>query len=96
MTCNGPDGPFHCSHPGWDYVSGWGVPDIRHLMLDIDGRTNPVLTQSAATATPSPQAAPLPNTFSTLRPAPQPLLWLGALVLLVVLAAGGLRLRRRS
>jgi hypothetical protein len=97
ITCNGPDGPFHCSHPGWDYVSGWGVPDIRHLMLDIDGRTNPVLKQSAATASPSPSpsAAPLPNTFSSPEPGAQRL-WPGVLVLFLVAAAGGLRLRRRG
>jgi hypothetical protein len=31
---------------GWDYVSGWGVPDVTKLMQDVDGRvrpTNPVL-----------------------------------------------------
>ncbi len=31
---------------GWDYVSGWGVPDVAHLMKDLDGKltpTNPVL-----------------------------------------------------
>ncbi len=28
--------------PGWDNVSGWGVPDVTRLMLDLDGRTLPV------------------------------------------------------
>jgi pseudomonalisin len=23
--------------PGWDYVSGWGVPDLAHLAADVDG-----------------------------------------------------------
>jgi pseudomonalisin len=27
---------------GWDYVSGWGVPDVAHLMQDVDGRLTPV------------------------------------------------------
>jgi hypothetical protein len=31
---------------GWDYVSGWGVPDVTNLMKDLDGKiqpTNPIL-----------------------------------------------------
>ena len=40
VSCNGPN-PYNCSHPGWDYTSGWGVPDVTHLMLDVDGKTAP-------------------------------------------------------
>ncbi|MEA2672015.1 MAG: pseudomonalisin [Chloroflexota bacterium] len=37
---------------GWDYVSGFGSPDVTNLMRDIDGRTLPV------TATPNIGAPP--------------------------------------
>jgi subtilase family serine protease len=40
VTCNGVT-PLNCSHPGWDYTSGWGVPDVKNLMLDIAGTTKP-------------------------------------------------------
>ncbi|HZQ29099.1 MAG TPA: protease pro-enzyme activation domain-containing protein [Acidimicrobiales bacterium] len=40
VTCNGVT-PLNCSHPGWDYTSGWGVPDVKNLMFDIDGTTTP-------------------------------------------------------
>ena len=34
----GTNGPYHAA-AGWDYVSGWGVPDVTALLLDVDGRT---------------------------------------------------------
>ncbi len=34
----GSNGPYHAA-AGWDYVSGWGVPDVTALLLDVDGRT---------------------------------------------------------
>jgi subtilase family serine protease len=40
VSCNGPT-PDNCSHPGWDYTSGWGTPDVANLMLDVDGKTAP-------------------------------------------------------
>ena len=40
-NCNGPVAPLECSHPGWDYVSGWGAPDVRNLLQDVDGRLTP-------------------------------------------------------
>ncbi|TMC47893.1 MAG: hypothetical protein E6J14_14235 [Chloroflexi bacterium] len=40
VTCNGPN-PSNCSHPGWDYTSGWGTPDVTNLMRDVDGRIAP-------------------------------------------------------
>ena len=27
--------------PGWDYVTGWGVPRLTGLMTSIDGKTAP-------------------------------------------------------
>lgn len=36
-NCNGDQ----CTKPGWDYVSGWGTPDVTKLMLDLDGTTTP-------------------------------------------------------
>lgn len=43
----GDNGVYHAA-PGWDYVSGWGVPDVTNLMTTIDGSTTPVnpLTQA--------------------------------------------------
>jgi subtilase family serine protease len=40
-NCNGPSPATNCSHPGWDYNSGWGTPDVKNLMLDLDGTTTP-------------------------------------------------------
>jgi len=46
---------------GWDYVSGWGTPNLTNLMQDIDGRTAPV-----STATPlAVPAAPLATVCGT-------------------------------
>jgi hypothetical protein len=46
--------------PGWDYVSGFGSPDVTNLMLDIDGRTQPV-ARSPNELTPPPQTAQPPE-----------------------------------
>ncbi len=32
---------IYTAKPGWDYVSGWGSPDLTNLMTDIDGTTVP-------------------------------------------------------
>jgi pseudomonalisin len=45
--------------PGWDYVSGFGSPDLTNLMRDIDGRTLPVV-QTPAGPAPPPRTAPPP------------------------------------
>jgi pseudomonalisin len=37
----GVNGLYHAG-TGWDYVSGWGVPDVTNLMQTLDGTTNPV------------------------------------------------------
>jgi subtilase family serine protease len=37
----GANGLYHAA-TGWDYVSGWGVPDVTNLMLTLDGTTTPV------------------------------------------------------
>lgn len=41
---------------GWDYVSGLGVPDVAHLMLDLTGRLTPA----------DPLAAGAPTAVATL------------------------------
>ncbi len=54
-NCNGPVVPLNCSHIGWDYVSGWGVPDVKNLLQDIDGRltpTHPVAPPPVSTGVP--------------------------------------------
>ncbi len=35
-SCNGVT-PLNCSHPGWDYLNGWGTPNVTELMKDLDG-----------------------------------------------------------
>jgi pseudomonalisin len=32
---------FYAALPGWDYVTGWGVPRLTGLMTSIDGKTAP-------------------------------------------------------
>ena len=46
------DNGFYHAAPGWDYVSGWGVPDVTNLMKTIDGATTPV--NPIVPPTPSP------------------------------------------
>ena len=42
-SCAAFPSPYSCSHPGWDYLSGWGTPNVTHLMKDLDrGNTAPV------------------------------------------------------
>lgn len=36
----GDNGYYHAA-PGWDYVSGWGVPYVASLMKTLDGTTTP-------------------------------------------------------
>jgi pseudomonalisin len=36
----GTNGLYHAA-TGWDYVSGWGVPDVTHLTKDLDGTLTP-------------------------------------------------------
>jgi hypothetical protein len=43
---------------GWDYVSGFGSPDVTSLMRDIDGRTAPVAASPNGTGPPAPRAVP--------------------------------------
>ncbi|HEX3606465.1 MAG TPA: S53 family peptidase [Candidatus Dormibacteraeota bacterium] len=46
---------LYTATPGWDYVSGFGTPNVTNLMRDIDGRTAPVIN----TLPPAPAAPPL-------------------------------------
>lgn len=36
----GTNGYYHATE-GWDYVSGWGVPDVTNLVQDLDGTLTP-------------------------------------------------------
>lgn len=51
----GDNGPYPAT-PGWDYVSGWGSPDLSKLMLDIDGGT----VAGGGSAPPPPPPPPTP------------------------------------
>ena len=68
VSCDGP-APYNCSHPGWDYTTGWGVPDVTNLMLDADGKTAPT---HLTTPNPSPPQPTFPGTNGgTTCPGPQ-------------------------
>ena len=48
---------YNCSGSGWDYLSGWGTPNVTNLMKDLDdGNTTPTYV---ATANASLPEAPL-------------------------------------
>ncbi len=51
-TCNGAT-PLNCSHPGWDYLTGWGSPDVAKIARVLDGGTAPADTSG----TPNPPPA---------------------------------------
>jgi len=55
--------------PGWDYISGWGPPDLSVLMHDVDGRTAPL---SAAVTPGAPLPTPLPGVCSGTNVATDP------------------------
>src|SRR5207253_1862526 len=61
-NCNGQ----YCSHPGWDYTTGWGSPDVTNLMLAIDGKTAPTRL-----TTPNPPPTITPTITGTTCPGPQ-------------------------
>jgi hypothetical protein len=68
VSCDGPN-PANCSHPGWDYTTGWGTPDVTNLMVDIDGKTAPT---HVTTPNPSPPQPVFPGTNGgTSCPGPQ-------------------------
>ena len=50
----------YAAGPGWDNVTGWGTPDVAHLMQDLTGR----LTPAKNVAAPVP-ATPTPTTSCT-------------------------------
>ncbi len=44
--------------PGWDNATGWGAPDVAHLMQDLTGRLKPVKNVAPPVpATPAPQVS---------------------------------------
>ncbi|MGH7749098.1 MAG: hypothetical protein ACREQ5_30690, partial [Candidatus Dormibacteria bacterium] len=47
---------LYLAKPGWDYVSGWGTPNLTNLMQDIDGTTAPA-TLAGPPAVPAPPLA---------------------------------------
>lgn len=51
----GDNGYYHAA-TGWDYVSGWGVPDVANLMKTLDGTETPVnnVLPPPPTTTPNP------------------------------------------
>jgi pseudomonalisin len=51
----------YVARPGWDYVSGFGSPDVANLMLDLDGRTQPLKVSPATLAPPPQNALPPPE-----------------------------------
>ena len=55
----GDNGYYHAA-PGWDYVSGWGVPDVANLMQTLDGTQTPTNNVPVPPVSgPTPVACPL-------------------------------------
>lgn len=46
---------FYQNAAGWDYVSGWGVMDVDHLIQDVDGNASATPTHSAGQAPENPE-----------------------------------------
>jgi pseudomonalisin len=70
--------------PGWDYVSGFGSPDVTNLMIDLDGRTQPVAASTSALTPPPQNALPPPEGVAAVTDQ------VGALLGLVPTPSGGL------
>jgi subtilase family serine protease len=51
--------PYSCSHPGWDYLSGWGTPDVTNLMKDLDGGNTAPVAFVPAVSVPEVPFAPM-------------------------------------
>ncbi|HVA73584.1 MAG TPA: S53 family peptidase [Acidimicrobiales bacterium] len=49
----GDNGVYHAA-PGWDYVSGWGVPDVTNLMETLDGGNTKPVNNISPTPPPPP------------------------------------------
>lgn len=48
----------NCSFSGWDFISGWGTPDVTNLMKDLDnGNTSPVAFVPASSTPEAPTTA---------------------------------------
>jgi subtilase family serine protease len=56
-TCSGIVVINNCSKPGWDYLSGWGTPDVKNLMQDLAGGTVPVAAGPTVTVPEAPATA---------------------------------------
>ena len=86
-SCTAWVSPYSCSHSGWDYLAGWGTPNVTNLMKDLDnGNTGPVaFTPGPAGSTePGNGAQNLPNTATG---AASTAAILGALLLVLALPA---------
>ena len=67
VTCSGFVVINNCSKPGWDYLSGWGTPDVKNLMLDLDnGNTSPTAFIPASSVPEAPMGALLALTGAGL------------------------------
>ena len=56
---------LYMAKPGWDYVSGFGTPDLTNLMMDIDGTTTPATTAGPAAVPAPPLATPCGLDFTS-------------------------------
>jgi pseudomonalisin len=57
---------LYAATPGWDYVSGFGSPNLANLMRDIDGRTTPVNAAPPPAAPPPPLAPACGPVWTTI------------------------------
>jgi len=52
---------YDCSGSGWDFLSGWGTPDVTNLMKDLDnGNILPITSGPGTNVPESPASALLP------------------------------------
>ncbi|MFN2462954.1 MAG: protease pro-enzyme activation domain-containing protein [Candidatus Dormibacteria bacterium] len=90
----GPPTPYNCSAPGWDYLSGWGTPNVTNLMKDLDGGNTAPVSPRTTAASSSPVTPTITGGGSPNTSARAPLAaWLLLLAGLAAVAWGLLRHR---
>ncbi|HXA29205.1 MAG TPA: S53 family peptidase [Candidatus Angelobacter sp.] len=58
-SCSMYPSPYSCSHAGWDYMTGWGTPDVTNLMKDLDGGNTAPVAFVPAVSVPEVPFAPM-------------------------------------
>jgi hypothetical protein len=56
----GTNGAYHAA-AGWDYTTGWGVPDVAHLTADLNEGHTAAVNTAPAVVPPAPPSATVPS-----------------------------------